>query len=57
MEDWKSWAINLKGKVIELSNSMVNMICRSPIEIMGWFDLDLMRAWKFIFPLTPTSLQ
>ena len=53
MEDQKSWAINLKGKIIRLSNSMVNMIRASPTEIMGWFDLDLMQAWKVIFPLIP----
>lgn len=52
MEDRKQWEINLQGKVIQLSNVNFNMIRASPTKIMGLFDMDLMKAWKVIFPLT-----
>ena len=57
MKDQKQWEINLQGKFIRLSNANFNMIRASPMEIMGWFDMGLMKAWKVIFPFTTISAQ
>nr|POE51453.1 hypothetical protein CFP56_27189 [Quercus suber] len=57
MEDQKQWEINLHWKVIRLSNANFNMIRASLAEIMGWFDMHLMKAWKVILPFTTISAQ
>ena len=44
MKDQKQWEINLQGKVIRLSNANFNMISASLAEIMGWFDMGLIKA-------------
>lgn len=57
MDSKKEWVIKVQGKVVQLSNSMVEGIRTSPTKIIGWFNLDLMKAWKFIFPATQESIR
>ena len=55
MEARSKWAIFYKGKVIPVGDDTINWIRRDPTEIWGWFEMDLMQAWKNMFPLTETS--
>jgi hypothetical protein len=34
---------------------VLDQIKASPTVIWGWFDLEIRKAWSFIFPLTPES--
>lgn len=49
------WAIFYKEKVIPIRDMMINMIKGDPIDIMGCFDWELMRAWQNLFLLTELS--
>ena len=55
MEARSKWVIFYKGKVIPVGDDTINWIRRDPTEIWGWFEMDLMQAWKNMFPLTETS--
>ncbi|KAF3954929.1 hypothetical protein CMV_019789 [Castanea mollissima] len=44
-----------KGKAIPIGDNTINWIRRDPMNIWGWFEMDLMQAWKNMFPLTKTS--
>ena len=37
-----------------MGDNTINMICRDPTLIMGWFEKELMEAWLNIFPLKET---
>ena len=39
------WEIFYKGKVITIGDTVIDMIRRDPMDIMGWFDWELMKAW------------
>ena len=49
------WEIFYKGKIIPIGDTMINMIKRDPMEVMGWFEWELMQAWRNLFPLTDLS--
>ena len=49
------WVIFYKGKIIPIGDTMINMIKRDPTEVMGWFEWELMQAWRNLFPLTDLS--
>ena len=49
------WAIFYKGKIIPIGDTTINMIKRDPTEVMGWFEWELMQAWRNLFPLTDLS--
>ena len=55
MEARNKWAIFYKGKVILVGDDTINWIRRDPTEIWGWFEMDLMQAWKNMFSLTEMS--
>ena len=55
MEKTESWAIFYKGKIIPIGDQTIQWIRQDPTEVWGWFDLELMLAWKNIFPLTEES--
>ena len=48
------WAIFYQNKLIPMGDNTINMICRDPTHIMGWFEKELMEAWLNIFPLKET---
>ena len=45
----------LKGKIIPVGKSTIEGIQRDPTEIMGWYNVEEMEAWKNIFPLKEVS--
>ena len=47
--------IFLQGKVIPIGASTIEGIQRDPIDIMGWYEVEAMEAWKNIFPLMEVS--
>lgn len=49
------WAINLEGTVIEIPEVVITEIRANPTHVMGWFNIKVRKAWKFIFPLTKES--
>ncbi|KAK7848986.1 putative mediator of rna polymerase ii transcription subunit 37c [Quercus suber] len=49
MEGKEKWGICYKGKIIPVSNETIRWIKQDPTEIWGWFELDLILAWKSIF--------
>nr|POE54011.1 hypothetical protein CFP56_35188 [Quercus suber] len=51
------WAILLKGKVIPIVEKTVEGIQRDPTDIMGWYEMEAMEAWKNLFPLTEVSAR
>ena len=55
MEGTNMWAIFYQGKVIPIGEETIKWIRQDPTEIWGWFDLELMIAWKNLFPLTEAS--
>ena len=57
MEVKEKWAICYKGKVIPVSEETIRWIKQDLTEVWGWFETDLMVAWKNLFPLTERSKQ
>ncbi|XP_050247925.1 uncharacterized protein LOC126695284 [Quercus robur] len=57
MEGKEKWGILYKGKIIPVSDSTIRWIRQDPTEVWGWFETELMVAWKNIFPLTERSKQ
>ena len=55
MEETNKWTIFYQGKVIPVGNETIQWIRQYPNEICGWFKLELMLAWKNMFPLTEES--
>ena len=53
----ENWGIYYKGKVIPVSDETMRWIKQDPTEVWGWFETDLMVAWKNLFPLTERSKQ
>lgn len=49
------WAINVDGTMVEILWVIVEEIRARPTHTMGWFNPKLRKAWKMVFPLTPTS--
>ena len=50
-----SWAIFYQGKVIPVGEETINQTKRDPMEIWGWFELELAQAWKNMFRLIDLS--
>ena len=55
MERKEKWAICYKGKIIPIGDETIKWIRQDPTKIWEWFEMDLMIAWKDLFPLTETS--
>ena len=55
MTTTSNWAIFYQGKIILVGEETIKWIRQDPMEIWGWFDLELMLAWKNLFPLTEAS--
>lgn len=53
----QEWGISYKNKIIKIERITINEIKATPTHTMGWFEEDLMKAWKHIFPLTPISRE
>ena len=51
----QQWGILLKGQIMEIPQVILDHIRATPTAIMGWYDQEVMNAWKFIFPLTKES--
>ena len=51
------WAIFLKGKVIPIGDKTMESIQRDPTDIMGYYEMEAMEAWKNLFPLTEVSAR
>uniref|UniRef100_A0A2N9IFC0 CCHC-type domain-containing protein n=1 Tax=Fagus sylvatica TaxID=28930 RepID=A0A2N9IFC0_FAGSY len=49
------WGILLRGKIMEVPPMMLDHIRATPTATLGWYDQELMTAWKYIFPLTKES--
>ena len=52
-----AWAIQVKGKIVEILAMVIDDIRTNPTHKMGWFNFDLKEAWRWIFPLTPMSAK
>ena len=57
MERAEKWAMLYKNKIIPIGDETIKWIRQDPTEIWGWFDLELMLAWKNMFPLTEESRE
>ena len=55
MERAEKWALFYKGKIVPIEDETIKWIKQDPTKIWRWFDLELMLAWKNIFPLTGES--
>lgn len=55
MEITDNWAIFYQGKIILIGEDTIKSIRQDPTEVLGWFDLELMIAWKNMFLLTVVS--
>nr|POE84594.1 hypothetical protein CFP56_70683 [Quercus suber] len=55
MERTHNWAIFYKGKTIPVGDDTIRWIRQDSTEVWGWFDTELMLAWKNMFPLTEIS--
>ena len=55
MTTTKNWAFFYQGKVIPVGEETIKWIRQDPTEVWGWFDLELMIAWKNLFPLIEAS--
>lgn len=51
MEETNKWAIFYREEVKPVGNETIQWIRQYPNEIWGWFELELMLAWKNMFPL------
>ena len=51
----EKWAIFLKGKVIPIGDKTIEGIYGDPTDIMGWYEVEAMEAWKNLFPLIEVS--
>lgn len=51
------WAIWHKGKPERVADEIILQIRVTPIVSLGWCDQDLGKAWKEIFPITPSSIR
>ena len=51
MEETNKWAIFYREEVIPVGNETIQWTRQYPNEIWGWFELELMLAWKNMFPL------
>ena len=49
------WAINVDSVIMEIPRVIIEEIRAHPTHTMGWFSPKLQKAWKLLFPLTPTS--
>ena len=54
---WTGWAIWHQGRPVKVSDETVLQIKVAPMNTLGWCDEELGRAWKKIFPITPTSIR
>lgn len=45
-----------KNKAMAILEEMIAQIRAAPTNILGWFEEDLLVAWKHIFPITPTNV-
>ena len=52
-----TWAIYVKGKIMEIPTVVIDEIRANPTHKMGWFNPDLKEAWRWTFPLTPLSAK
>ena len=50
MEGKENWGIFYKGKVIPVDDTAIRWIKQDPTKVWGWFETDLMVAWKNLFP-------
>ena len=57
MERAEKWAMFYKNKIIPIGDETIKWIRQDPTEIWGWFDLELMLAWKNMFPLTEKNRE
>ena len=53
----EKYPIFLRGKVIPIGASTIEGIQRDPIDIMDWYEVEAMEAWKNIFPLMEVSAR
>ena len=51
------WVLWHKNKAIAIPNEVIAQIRATPTITLGWFDEELMAAWKHILPITPTSVR
>lgn len=49
------WAINVEGSIMEIPRVITEEIRAQPTHSWGWFNLNLRKAWRLVFPLTPMS--
>ena len=49
------WVINVDSVIMEIPHVIIEEIRAHPTHTMGWFSPKLRKAWKLLFPLTPTS--
>lgn len=50
-------ALFYRGKIIPIGDETIEWIRQDPMKIWGWFDLELMLAWKNMFPLMKESKE
>ena len=51
------WAIWFKGKAVVVSNEVIAHIQAASTNTLGWFEEELSRSWKQLFPITHTSIR
>ena len=49
------WVINVDSVIMGIPRVIIEEIRAHPTHTMGWFSPKLRKAWKLLFPLTPTS--
>ena len=56
-QPWTGWAIWHQGKPRKVSEETILQIKAEPTKSLGWCDEEMGRAWKKIFPITPSSIR
>ena len=51
------WAIWHQGRPVKVSDETILQIRAAPMNMLGWCDEELGRAWKKIFPITHTNIK
>ena len=51
------WAIWYQNRTMVILDEMIAQIRATPTEKLGWFEKELGRTWKHIFPITPSSIR
>jgi hypothetical protein len=45
-----NWTIVVKGKIVQLDDTIIELIRADPLHIWGWYQAEMARAWTEVAP-------